>query len=114
MNRRNAGTTALMLALFLAGCQASAPPAPPPAPPQAATPGEVGLASWYKPDNGKYRTASGEAFDGNALTAARRTLPLNSKVRFTNLSNGRSVVVRINDRGPYAKERIIDVSEHAA
>jgi rare lipoprotein A len=85
----------------------------PPPPPQASA-GEVGLASWYKPDHGKIRTATGEAFDGNGLTAASRTLPLNSTARVTNLANGRSVVVRINDRGPYARKRIIDVSPRAA
>src|ERR1700742_180274 len=75
---------------------------------------ETGIASWYGPDfYGKY-TANGELYDGNALTAAHRTLPMPVNVRVTNLDNGKSLVVRVNDRGPYAKGRIIDVSEQAA
>ena len=60
------------------------------------------------------RTADGERFDMHALTAAHRTLPINSYVRVTNLANKRSVVVRINDRGPYVRNRIIDLSAEAA
>jgi rare lipoprotein A len=59
-------------------------------------------------------TANGERFDKTSLTAAHRTLPFNSRVRVTNLVNGRSVVVRINDRGPFKPGRIIDLSEAAA
>ena len=70
-----------------------------------------GLASFYWQDQ---MTATGERFDKTAMTAAHRTLPLNSRVRVTNVVNGRSVVVRINDRGPYKPGRIIDVSEGAA
>ncbi len=74
----------------------------------------VGRASWYgRPFHGR-RTASGQIFNMNALTAAHRTLPLGTRVRVTNLANGRSVVVIINDRGPFVKGRIIDVSRHAA
>jgi rare lipoprotein A len=72
---------------------------------------QTGRASWY---DIAARTASGEAMDGDALTAAHRTLPFGSKVRVANLANGRSVVVRINDRGPFAKGRVIDVSRAAA
>jgi len=74
----------------------------------------VGVASWY---GGKFHgrtTASGEPYDMNAMTAAHPSLPFGTKVRVTNLENGRSVVLRINDRGPFAKRRIIDVSRHAA
>ena len=75
---------------------------------------ETGMASWYGEDfNGK-RTANGERYNMNTLTAAHRTLPLPCIVKVTNLQNGRSVVVRVNDRGPYVKDRIIDLSKHGA
>lgn len=70
-----------------------------------------GIASYYWQDQ---MTATGERFDKTALTAAHKTLPLNSRVRVTNAVNGRSVVVRINDRGPYKPGRVIDLSEAAA
>jgi len=74
----------------------------------------LGIASWYGPGfNGK-QTASGERFDKDHLTAAHRTLPFGSVVRVKNLHNGRSVDVRINDRGPFVKGRIIDLSQAAA
>jgi rare lipoprotein A (peptidoglycan hydrolase) len=75
---------------------------------------QVGLASWYGGDFQHRRTASGEPFNMNELTAAHPTLPLNSHVLVTNLATGRSVVVRINDRGPYIGRRIIDLSARAA
>lgn len=75
---------------------------------------EEGTASWYGPDFHAKRTANGEKYDMNALTAAHRTLPLPSIVRVTNLENGRSLVVRVNDRGPYARNRVIDVSKKVA
>lgn len=75
---------------------------------------ETGIASWYGPNfHGKF-TANGERYDQNALTAAHRTLPMPSIVRVTNLENGRSVKLTVNDRGPYAKGRIIDVSRRSA
>ncbi|HTC17889.1 MAG TPA: septal ring lytic transglycosylase RlpA family protein [Stellaceae bacterium] len=75
---------------------------------------ETGIASWYgSPFHGKY-TANGELYDMNAVTGAHRTLPIPSIVQVTNLDNGRSIQVRINDRGPYARGRIIDVSRRAA
>lgn len=75
---------------------------------------ETGIASWYGPDfHGKY-TANGEVFDQNQVTAAHRTLPMPSIVRVTNLENGRSLVVRVNDRGPFAHSRILDLSRRAA
>ena len=70
-----------------------------------------GMASWYGESQ---TTASGERFNKHALTAAHRTLPLGTMVRVTNQRNGRSVIVRINDRGPYGHGRIIDLSEAAA
>ena len=75
---------------------------------------EVGTASWYGPDFHAKKTANGEKYDMHSLTAAHRTLPLPSIVRVTNLENGRSLVVRVNDRGPYARNRIIDVSKKVA
>ncbi|MEE8505871.1 MAG: septal ring lytic transglycosylase RlpA family protein, partial [Kiloniellales bacterium] len=75
---------------------------------------QTGIASWYGPGfHGKY-TANGERYDQNALTAAHRTLPMPSMVRVTNLENGRSIKVRINDRGPFKNARIIDLSRRAA
>jgi rare lipoprotein A len=76
--------------------------------------GEVGLASWYGGANEGRLTASGESLDGHEFTAAHRTLPLHSRVRVTNLANGRSIMVRITDRGPHKKGRIIDLSQSAA
>lgn len=75
---------------------------------------ETGIASWYGPTFYGHRTANGEKYDGTAFTAAHRTLPMPVNARVTNLDNGKSIVVRINDRGPYAKGRIIDLSEAAA
>jgi rare lipoprotein A len=73
-----------------------------------------GRVSWYGPGFHGRRTASGESFDTNDLTMAHRSLPLGSKVRVTNLDNGRSVVLRVNDRGPYVRGRIADLSHAAA
>lgn len=75
---------------------------------------EVGLASWYGAQFNGRPTASGERFDMNALTAAHKTLPLPGLVEVTNLTNGRSVVLRVNDRGPFVDNRIIDLSRGAA
>ncbi|WP_018260672.1 septal ring lytic transglycosylase RlpA family protein [Methylobacterium sp. WSM2598] len=75
---------------------------------------QAGVASWYGPGFHGRRTANGERFDTHALTAAHRFLPFGSRVRVTNNSNGRSVVVRINDRGPYVGGRVIDLSNAAA
>ena len=75
---------------------------------------EVGYASWYGPDFHNKRTANGEIFDMNMLSAAHKTLPLPSVIRVTNLQNGRSLVLRVNDRGPFVNDRILDVSKKAA
>ncbi len=75
---------------------------------------ETGIASWYGPGFHEKYTANGEVYDQNALTAAHKTLPLPTFVRVTNLDNGRSMVLRINDRGPYAQGRIIDISRRGA
>jgi rare lipoprotein A len=75
---------------------------------------ETGIASWYGPTFYGKSTANGEIYDGGALTAAHRTLPMPVNVRVTNLDNGKSIIVRVNDRGPYARGRIIDLSRRAA
>jgi len=73
-----------------------------------------GVASWYGAELHGQRTASGERFDMNQLTAAHRSLPFGTLVKVTNVRNGQSTTVRINDRGPFAKGRVIDLSQHAA
>lgn len=75
---------------------------------------DEGIASWYGPGLHGKTTSSGERFNQNAMTAAHTTLPFGSKVRVTHLDSGKSVVVRINDRGPFAKDRIIDLARAAA
>jgi rare lipoprotein A len=75
---------------------------------------ETGIASWYGEQFNQRYTANGEIFDLNQLTAAHRTLPLPSIVEVTNLQNGRMMRLRVNDRGPYADNRILDVSRRAA
>jgi len=75
---------------------------------------ETGIASWYGPNFHGKLTANGEVFNQNDLTAAHRTLQIPSIVRVTNLENGRSIIVRINDRGPFKRGRIIDLSKRAA
>jgi rare lipoprotein A len=77
-------------------------------------PSITGSASWY---GGKFhgrKTANGERYNQNALTAAHKSLPFGTKVRVTNAANGKSVIVRINDRGPYSGKRVIDLSRAAA
>ena len=112
---------AAVIGLALAGCAPASDVAPPSTvivPPSvvdtAPVAVEYGVASWYRPRSKKSRTATGEHFDGVALTAAHRTLPFNTMVRVINLSNGRSAVLRINDRGPSDRRRAIDVSAEAA
>jgi rare lipoprotein A len=102
--------------LVLAACvqQAPPPPPPPPAPPPAASFSQVGVASYYAAKFENRKTANGERFKADGLTAAHRTLPIGTMVRVTNLRNHRSVVVRINDRGPFSHKRIIDLSPAAA
>ena len=75
---------------------------------------ETGIASFYGSAHQGKRTASGERFDQHDLTAAHRRLPFGTRVKITNLSNDRSVVVRINDRGPHTRNRLVDVSRAAA
>lgn len=75
---------------------------------------EKGLASWYGKRFNHKRTSSGERFNMNSNTAAHKYLPLQSKIQVTNLRNGRSVIVRVNDRGPFVRNRIVDLSYGAA
>ena len=94
---------------LLSGCWSAQPPMPPPQ-----SPSRVGIASWYGPGfNGK-RTANGEIYDQEDLTAASTVLPLGTRAMVTNLDNARSVEVRINDRGPFVEGREIDLSHRAA
>lgn len=107
--------SALSLSL-LWGCAAHQPSLPSPATPLSSSTQykEVGIASWYGPNFHGKLTANGEIYDMYEMTAAHRTLPFHSIIKVTNLENGRSVVVRINDRGPYAKGRILDCSKATA
>lgn len=107
------------IAAVLAGCAAAPDRSPPPA--ELALPAQPsgveigrGRASWYGERFHGRRTASGERFDMNAMTAAHPTLPFGTLVRVRNVDNGREVVVRINDRGPHTGNRIIDLSRAAA
>ncbi len=75
---------------------------------------QTGVASWYGPRFHGRPTANGEIFNANTLTAAHRSLPFGTLVRVTHLENGRSVIVRINDRGPYYDRRVIDLSRRSA
>src|SRR3954463_15258962 len=100
----------LALAAVVLGCTLGAVSAPA----EESKPLQSGAASWYGPGFHGKRTANGETFSTNALTAAHKTLPFGTKVRVTNERTGQSVVVRINDRGPYAHGRVIDLSKAAA
>jgi rare lipoprotein A len=117
----------LILLFTLTGCAtARVGPAPGPRaalpPPSTARPPaprpdafeQTGHASWYGRQHHGKRTASGETYDMHKLTAAHRTLPLGTRVLVTNLENGRTVEVRINDRGPFVRNRVIDLSHAAA
>jgi rare lipoprotein A len=94
-------------AIALGGCAASRPPA-------GGEAGETGMASYYSAAFHNGQTASGERYSKYAMTAAHRTLAFGTRVRVTHLDTGRHVVVRINDRGPFIKGRIIDLSYAAA
>ena len=112
---RSVRSSVLLLLLLIAACGGGAAERPPDTIERPA-PGAVerGMATWYGGSLHGGPTASGERFDQNAMTAAHKTLPLGSIVRVTNLKNDRQVTVRINDRGPYARGRIIDLSRAAA
>ena len=98
--------------LAMTGCASRS--AGPPAARRPAAVASVGMASYYADKFQGRPTASGERFDNGKLTAAHRTLPFGTRVRVTNLANGRSVTVRVNDRGPFVKGRIVDLSVAAA
>lgn len=108
------------LAGILASCGGKHPPSPPrrsESTPPSARPGKIfqkGQASWYGPGFHGKRTASGEVYDQDAPTAAHRTLPFHTWVEVHNLDNGRRTRVRVNDRGPFIRGRIIDLSRGAA
>lgn len=105
-----------LLSLVLSSCGTTSRVSKPVSYPDAGK-GEVieeGVASWYGPKFHGKLTANGERYDMYGLTAAHRTLPFNTLLRVENLENGESVVVRVNDRGPFAKNRIIDLSKKAA
>jgi len=110
-NRRAALLPLSVLLLAFAACTSTRPEIPEPG---IGRPIQSGTASWY---GGKFhgrKTASGERYDMYEMTAAHRTLPFGTLVEVRNPQNGRAVVVRINDRGPFAKDRILDVSYAAA
>ena len=124
---RRSAPASWALALALTGCatgpalvkapppEMPAPqPAPAPAPKAAPRPAETGTASWYGKAHHGQPTASGETYDMHAFTAAHRSLPLGTRVLVTNVQNARSVEVRINDRGPFTRGRILDLSYAAA
>jgi rare lipoprotein A len=131
--RLRAGGASLALLLLLAACAGGNKPRPASKPAQTVKIGkpyqvfgvwyypsddrdydETGVASWYGPGFHALDTANGERYDQDDLTAAHKTLPMPSYVEVTNLENGRKLVVRINDRGPFAKGRIIDLSRRSA
>jgi len=103
-------STAQAITALLLGCALGAPSASA----EETKPIQTGAASWYGPGFHGKRTANGETFNTNALTAAHKTLPFGTQVRVKNERTGKSVVVRINDRGPYAHGRVIDLSKAAA
>lgn len=110
-----------MLTAGLALSACTTVPSPPayyttPVPPAAGSrlSSQIATASWYGAERGGHLTSNGEAFNPNGLTAASKSLPMGSRVRVTDVANGRSVVVRINDRGPFVKGRSIDLSRAAA
>ena len=119
---RRAGCTAVLAAVaLLSGCAAttdkeallnSPTPSPEPVPGQVYR--ESGVASWYGKDFHGRKTANGETYDMYGLSAAHRTLPLGTHIRVTNLDNYKSITVKVNDRGPYAKMRVLDLSYGAA
>jgi rare lipoprotein A len=113
---RRGALAALGLLAIIAAIAACAEKRGPTVPAVSAEPGKrtVGLASWYGHRHDGRSTASGERYDMHRLTAAHRTLPFGTRLRVISVENGRSVVVRVNDRGPHVAGRLIDVSYAAA
>lgn len=108
--RRALGIVAL---LVISGCSVPAAKVPPPPLPESRV-SQTGIASWYGPGFHGKATASGEIYNQDDMTAAHQTLPLGAKVMVTNLENGSAAEVLVNDRGPFAKNRVIDLSYAAA
>lgn len=113
MSARRLGLLLIAPTLVAAACSLLPHEQPPP---RVVTPRavQVGDASWYGEEFHGNQTASGERFDQHDFTAASRSFPLGTGILVTNLANGRSVVVRINDRGPFARGRVLDLSRAAA
>ena len=105
-------STCLGLLALLSACGHKKPPKAVPSPPVGHV--QEGVSSWYGKEFDGRPTASGERFDMNGMTAAHRTLPLGTEVRVTNLENGQEADLRINDRGPFVRGRILDCSYGAA
>jgi rare lipoprotein A len=114
MAGRSAVVTISLFSLLLWGCGSGSPRFTGKGTSSGSASQLQGIASYYADEFHGRTTANGETYDMYALTAAHRTLPFNSRVRVTNLDNGKSVIVRINDRGPFKGERIIDLSLAAA
>ncbi len=104
----------IAVALLIAAAPVAAQDAAPAAPSPASSVLASGMASYYGDAHAGNRTASGERFDPDGMTAAHRSLPFGTKLRVTDPATGRSVIVRVNDRGPFHKSRILDLSEAAA
>jgi rare lipoprotein A len=111
---RSAVVSLSLLSLCVAGCGSGSPRFTGREEASVSTSQLEGIASYYADEFHGRTTSNGETYDMNALTAAHRTLPFNSRVRVTNRENGKSVVVRINDRGPFKGDRVIDLSLAAA
>jgi|SRR5215475_110501 len=111
---QNRGQSLWLVAVLATGCATPGVIRPPSQSPPLLGAEWTGTASWYGDPHHGRETASGEIFDKTSLTAAHRTLPFGTRVAVTNLDNGRTVEVRVNDRGPFVAGRLIDLSEGAA
>jgi rare lipoprotein A len=104
----------MMMACWFAACSSWQPVASPPLPVSPKFSSVIGIASWYGPGFNGHRTSSGETYDQDGMTAASTLFPIGTRLKVTNLNNGRSVAVAINDHGPYLKGRSLDLSHEAA
>lgn len=111
MTRARLAVGLVAVVVLLAGCHAAPRPEREPRPTGHV---ETGYASYYGNEFEGRRTANGERYDGDELTAAHRTLPFGTMIRVTHVANGRAVTCRVNDRGPHRKGRIVDLSHRAA
>lgn len=114
--RPRLGVLTILLLVVTAACGGYRPPPEMPPPQTSVDPGwtQTGIASWYGPGFDGRATASGEVFDMDAMTAAHLTLPLGTRIEVTVLETGRRTEVRVNDRGPFVDDRVLDVSRAAA